>query len=804
MAGPCPTEESLATALRGSKALANDGALAAHLSECELCRAKLESLAGGSAWIKAGAGLGVSEPRSEWLEKAIRDLEVGPNLVEESDANAKELDFLEPVETPGFIGKFGSYLVIEHVASGGMGIVLKARDPGLDRIVALKLLPRALAANSLARARFVREARAAAAVVHENVAPIYAVGEHAGLPYLVMQFVNGRPLSERIRVSGALRVDEILRIGAQTAAGLAAAHAQGLVHRDVKPGNILLENSVERVKLTDFGLAQAADEVGLTRTGELAGTPEYMAPEQAGSETVDQRADLFSLGSVLYAMSTGRSPFQGNSVIAVVRKVCDENPPLAHELNPAIPLWLSDIIKRLMEKRPEDRFQSAQELRELLELYLARVQRGELGEISREQIETTAVGFSRMKLALAAGIILLLGLTPLLFVKFGRHPLKTEVRAAAPSEGVAAAPFVALTAKGERLGGFADLREAAEKTPAGGIVELCWDGPNEMTPLQLPAKALTLRAGKGFRPVWISKSDSAAALSASAPLVIDGIRFVLEANSPGAFRGGGPGQFPTQKPRVAPSGVALVSITNAPLRIAQCTLELRIGGAFQLSCVNFENGATCRIENSFLLARLAKGILWRQKESTMASALTLSNCVLFAAEAIWLDFNQSARPRLELTRCTFSGPSSIYLPPSFKGGELQILASRNVFDSGALIADAREADSPPIAQWIRWREEENLHSPARRYILSISSAENGPSTLKEWNHYWNQAENGSRHGNVKLGGAFTGGNARSPRMVNAPDDFKMIGMEVTEGPPLKEDQWRLYGAEVSAVGPGAR
>ena len=154
-------------------------------------------------------------------------------------------------------------------------IVLQARDPALNRVVALKILPPLLAANPLARARFVREARAAAAVVHEHVVPIYAVDEVAGLPYLVMQFIHGRSLSDRIRATGPLPLEQILRIGAQAASGLAAAHAQGLVHRDVKPGNILIENSVERVKITDFGLARVADDVGLTRAGELAGTPEF-------------------------------------------------------------------------------------------------------------------------------------------------------------------------------------------------------------------------------------------------------------------------------------------------------------------------------------------------------------------------------------------------------------------------------------------------------------------------------------------------------------------------------------------------
>src|SRR5206468_237440 len=143
------------------------------------------------------------------------------------------------------------------------------------------------------------------------------------------------------------------------AAGLAAAHAQGLVHRDVKPANILLENGIERVRLTDFGLARAADDASLTQSGVVAGTPEYMAPEQAAGGTVDHRADLFSLGSVLYAMCAGRPPFRAGGTLAVLKRVCEEAPRPLPEVNPEVPDWLVGIIARLQAKDPADRFQTA-------------------------------------------------------------------------------------------------------------------------------------------------------------------------------------------------------------------------------------------------------------------------------------------------------------------------------------------------------------------------------------------------------------------------------------------------------------
>ena len=189
-----------------------------------------------------------------------------------------------------------------------------------------------------------------------------------------MPYVRGPSLQRRLNEEGPLAVVEILRVAMQAAAGLAAAHAQGLVHRDVKPANILLADGIERVKLTDFGLARAADDASLTRTGVIAGTPQYMSPEQARGEPVDPRSDLFSLGSVLYAMCTGRPPFRAETSYGVLRRITDEEPRPIREINPDIPHWLCGIVARLMAKKHDDRFQSAGEVAALLEQCLAHVQ----------------------------------------------------------------------------------------------------------------------------------------------------------------------------------------------------------------------------------------------------------------------------------------------------------------------------------------------------------------------------------------------------------------------------------------------
>ena len=219
-----------------------------------------------------------------------------------SDDEDGALDFLQPSTRPDSLGRIGHYEVLEVLGKGGFGIVFRAFDETLQRVVAIKVLAAQIAATSPARKRFLREARSSAKVRHENVVQVYAVEEQP-LPYLVMEFIPGETLQQRLDRTGPLETPEVLQIGRQIAEGLAAAHAQGLIHRDIKPGNILIEAGPnQHVKITDFGLARAADDASMTQSGFIAGTPMYMAPEQAHGDKLDHRADLFSLGSVLYTM----------------------------------------------------------------------------------------------------------------------------------------------------------------------------------------------------------------------------------------------------------------------------------------------------------------------------------------------------------------------------------------------------------------------------------------------------------------------------------------------------------------------
>ena len=276
-----------------------------------------------------------------------------------------DLSFLEPPKVEGSLGSLCHYDIQELIGRGGCGIVFKAFDQRLHRIVAIKVMTPAMAVTSPARKRFLREARATAAIRHENVVNIYAV-EEAPLPFLVMEYIDGKTLQQVLDENGPLELPTICRLGKMIANGLEAAHQQGLIHRDIKPANILIESGTGQVKLTDFGLARAADDASRSQSRIIAGTPLYMSPEQVQGIRLDQRSDLFSLGSVLYVMCTGRAPFRAPSTLAVLKRVVDEQPRNIQEIISEIPDWLVALIHQLHAKAPANRFASAQQVADLL------------------------------------------------------------------------------------------------------------------------------------------------------------------------------------------------------------------------------------------------------------------------------------------------------------------------------------------------------------------------------------------------------------------------------------------------------
>jgi serine/threonine protein kinase len=301
-------------------------------------------------------------------QSAALSADTSASGAEPGSATEEMLGFLAAAQGAGELGRLGAYRVLKVLGQGGMGMVLLAEDVQLKRPVALKVMKPELAKKQVARTRFLREAQAAAGLRHDHIVTIYQVGEEHGAPYLAMELMEGLSLEDWLHKGKQPNLRHVLRIGREIALGLAAAHARGLVHRDIKPANVWLDSAHQgRVRILDFGLARGLDdEVHLTQSGAIIGTPAYMAPEQARGEKVDARTDLFSLGVVLYRLTTGRLPFQGANTMAVLTALAMDTPPAPVVINHDLPAALSDLIVQLLSKDPAQRPQSAKEVAEAL------------------------------------------------------------------------------------------------------------------------------------------------------------------------------------------------------------------------------------------------------------------------------------------------------------------------------------------------------------------------------------------------------------------------------------------------------
>jgi hypothetical protein len=774
------------------------------------------------------------------------EVTVGDTLGEAEDGSGDDdlsLDFLARSDASGSLGRLAHYEIQEVIGHGGMGIVLRAVDEKLRRVVAIKVMAPRLATNASARRRFSREAQSAAAVCHDHVVTIHAVDEAEGLPYLVMQYVAGVSLQTRIERTGPLRLHEILRIGTQIAAGLAAAHAQGLIHRDIKPANILLENGVERVKITDFGLARAAADASLTQSGVVAGTPHYMSPEQARGEALDHRADLFSLGSVLYAMCTGRPPFRANNSMAVLKRVCEETPAPIREINADIPDALLAVIDKLHNKSASERFASAAEVSRVLGEQLAQLQqpgtwppldtaKTGLAVPAVTPVKGTGLGGRRrwtvpvsalfcliaaLIFAEAAGVTdFRVALTDL-FAPGGTHEPQVMPRPKQPESAgggaVAAAgnPFVILGSTADQNAEYATLAEAVANSKHGDVIEVRGDGPFVSGPLNLEPHALTIRAGPGFRPVLRLRPGTPGddyLLRATAALVLEGLE-IRE----------------TDERRTQPAlvGRSVICSQGDALHLANCRV-LREGPAAEAV--------------SLIMAKANLGL--RNCECHLFSAhlagcgneaplrISMDNCIAWGdGGAMYLHHVDPTNPaKLTLRRNTLAlswlGVLGFSVAPEPKA-RFEIEASANLLDlrRSTLFCEqlnSYRADAPwqgvkeataALLSAARWSEQGNVY---RRGVCSVdwwtvggdrrlvgAGVSNGPPTLMEWNAFWGLGATGSVEGQIRFRGGdqFINDGAAAQKMT--PADFQLRADSA--GHRAAADGADL-GADVDLVGPG--
>ena len=386
----CPDRQSLQHFLLGKTPETVSGPIERHLAECQSCAAAAETLVIGDDLTEAleqGARSRdqLSQADDEALAAAIQQAKglaslldtqaIGPDAtaivtdVKATDESADtlrikhKLNFLAPAQQADELGRLDDYRVLKVLGVGGMGMVFKAEDIRLGRLVALKVMRPGVASKPQAKERFLREARATAAISHDHVVQIHQVGEDRGVPFIAMQYLAGQSLQTAFTRLKKLRPKDVARIGKEVALGLAAAHEKGLIHRDIKPDNIWIEAKTHRTKILDFGLARdlATDE-GLTQSGTILGTPRYMAPEQVTGSKVDHRTDLFSLGSMLYHLASGKPAFAGENIAALLFSITQSAPQPVDQLAPQIDPSLADWIMRLLSKDPEHRPQSADEV----------------------------------------------------------------------------------------------------------------------------------------------------------------------------------------------------------------------------------------------------------------------------------------------------------------------------------------------------------------------------------------------------------------------------------------------------------
>ena len=722
------------------------------------------------------------------------------------------LDFLDPSLQAGSLGRIGAYEVHSVLGCGGMGIVLKAHDTRLNRMVAVKVLAPDLAANATARKRFTREAQAAAAITHPNVVTIHAVDEHK-LPFIVMEFVDGISLREHLEQQGPLPASEIARTGAQIAAALAAAHVRGLIHRDIKPANILLSvgNALRgvphpaggpstfdlrhsTVKVTDFGLARAADDLDLTQTGEIAGTPQYMSPEQAQGLALDARSDLFSLGSVLYAMCTGRSPFRADCAIAVIRRVCDEKHPPIREVNPEIPNSLCTLIDRLLAKNPADRIQTAQEVADLLSSpHAPREEPLPQVALPRTNPKSQILNPKFLLTAAAGFLLAALGVWIVIKNKQGRETARIQVPdgssitietdsqpKAAPVAAAPAVPtaerqaFVVLGGQGVNERKFDALSDAVLAASEGDTIEVRGNGPFVSDPITIQ-QALTIRAASGFRPVIrLSEAGVEARKSLmrpSAALVLEG----LELTASG-------GTWDYYEPM-------LVFPHGAPVSLANCRLVLH-GFRWMIS---LNSPAPVRLLNCELVGDRCDVRLQCDTERR----LLVENCIL---AGVGSDIRWGTHPngdvRVRVVRSTWAtapsyGQLGLILPdaPSFEPQkntnnpaiEIDISRTVNAFAPRVLyfVQGEQRAASDVLAflrRLMKWRGEHNVFSAGDGLLTYSVQFRKGPNLIKdlnEWHQFWGLSESKFTQGNIRFEGGDVLAKAATAPETLTPDDFRL-------------------------------
>ncbi len=766
MAEACPDRAALEALARGIPQPTEEvERIESHLGDCQACRDALDAFCGqviGSLKLSRLQGDSPPDVEAGVVSKIVRKLEVeGIGAALAGSVGPPEVDplsILEPPGREGSLGRLGPYEIVELVARGGMGIVFKALEPALNRIVAVKVLAPELAASPQARERFLQEAQAAAAVIHDNVIVIHGVSTAQGLPYLVMPYIPGPTLQGRIEEAGLFSAGDIIKVGLQLARGLEAAHAKGLIHRDIKPANILLEEGLDRLRISDFGLAHAVEDSALSRSGFIAGTPQYMSPEQAEGRPVDARSDLFSLGCVLYELAAGEPPFRGDSLANIVAKLRDQEAQPLDRRRPDLPLDLCRAIDKLLRKSPGDRYGSAADLREAIER-LAEAFEG----------RTTAAGGLHRRLLVAAAALGAIAAAFMLL--YALRPVPVPEGAAGVAAPVADPPFV-IARTGES---FSTLEEAvAHCGPSERIVV----GPGEYRTqaLDLSGKTLEIVAAAGASPTLILEGEEATFRSDS-PLFFQGLTirqepsFASEEAGEGLRRGprlrSARKTGPIGRPRLPP----ILHAEGAPLRLVKCRLirlEPLRRTLSEGSVITAQNSPRIEIHDSevYSLDRISIGIHFISTEvrgneegrETPTPRVEMVNSLFVCGGILKVAGDASAPVEVKFDRSLCVTRCLLLIERELPEAELRFTVDRTIFDCDHILYGANVSPEE-YPRRMRWTAREAVYSLRSTFIRAHNDLPPHerlpvPAILEEWQTLWGAGEQGSRSIRLKFRDTF--------------------------------------------------
>jgi hypothetical protein len=728
---PCPPEARLRRLLADALTATDLREIEQHLDGCPACRRRLDELAGvttiGSTLGEAAERARIASPELDQVIERLQ-LEVTAREVGAPDDMPVGTPALPPSARPEFIGRLGSIEIRRMIGRGGMGVVYEGFDPALDRMVAVKVLSPHLVGDATAKERFLREARAAAALTDDHVVTIHAIDEVEGLPFLVLQYVPGESLADRVAREGRLPVEAVARIGAQVARGLAAAHARGLIHRDVKPANILIEQGTGVVRLTDFGLAKLIGRVSVTAVGTVAGTPGYMSPEQAAGQDLDARSDLFSLGVVLYTAAAGRPPFPGDSPFVVLDQIRTRSPVPLAEVEPGLPAWFCSVVDGLLAKEPGRRIQTAAETADLLERRAAA--RPAAGRRARAYRTVGAAGV----VAAAVG----LGL-------FSVRP-----HGPAPDVPVGPAPAAAIPpgfAIVNRPDHFNTLGEAVRVAADGAVIEVHGDGPHLETHVEIRGKRLTVRAAPGYRPriqpAAPGRLAEAQWLNSDSDLTVEGLDILWPVT------GGRAPLDPSNMP-------ATIGGPRGRLTIRGC----RIVCGRQAACI-LTAAPELTIADSHLVADGGVAVVWR---SAPGGVLRVTGSQIESESGVLVTFlaadgGPTDPADVELTNNTLVVKGACaFIYPGPARYKVRMQARRNLISAtygfGVLTRPKVAAETKAIMRQILvWAERDNVYDRRCKFMAGIKLAPlaitpAGLDSLEEWLAFWKLEGVGSVEGDL--------------------------------------------------------